>query len=516
MVPGGLGLDGTCAHPRIDHRPCTRCGLCVAVCVPGVLTLHEGRVRVVHPERCNACGACEEICPEGAIDCEFEIVWGEGQEPAAPPTEASRHPFGRGMRASRDSRDSHVDAGGSHPTTVPLPKGKAMEVTVSDYPIYLDNAAATRLDERVLEAMTPYYLHAYAVATSQFGYSLGIDARDALDEARAQVAATLGAKPEELIFTSGDTESSNMALKGVAMALGARKGRHVITSAIEDFPVLYSARTLEKQGFAVTILPVDGHGRVDPDDLRRALRRDTILVSIQAANQEIGTLQDIAAIGAICREHDVLFHTDATHAFPRVPLDVRRVPVDLVTISAHLIHGPRGIGGLYVRQGTPIAKWMDGGFQEFNLRAGVENIPGAVGFARAMELVTPEETAWLRGMRDHLLGELLRVPDARLNGHPEFRLPHNANVSFRYVEGESILLHLDMRGFAVSTGSACFSRSLEASHVILAIGGDHERAHGSVRFTFGRFNEEGDVDAVVGAITDVITSLRAISPLGKE
>ncbi len=391
-----------------------------------------------------------------------------------------------------------------------------MEVTVSDRIVYLDNAAATRLDERVLEAMAPYYLDTYAVATSQFGYSLGIEARDALDDARTRIAAALGATPEEFVFTSGDTESSNMALKGVAMALGAKKGRHIITSAIEDFAVLHSARALERQGFEVTLLPVDGHGRIDPDALRGALRRDTILVSVQAANQEIGTLQDIEAIGAICREHDVLFHTDATHSFPRVPLDVRRMPVDLVTISAHLIHGPRGIGGLYVREGTPLVKWMDGGFQENNMRAGVENIPGAVGFARAVELVTPEETARLQAMRDHLIAELLHVPDARLNGHPEFRLPHNANISFRYVEGESVLLHLDMRGFAVSTGSACFSRSLEASHVILGIGGDHERAHGSVRFTFGRYNTEDDVDAVVGAITDVITNLRAISPLGKE
>jgi len=391
-----------------------------------------------------------------------------------------------------------------------------MEVTVSDRIVYLDNAAATRLDERVLEAMAPYYLDTYAVATSQFGYSLGIEARDALDDARTRIAAALGATPEEFVFTSGDTESSNMALKGVSMALGAKKGRHIITSAIEDFAVLHSARALERQGFEVTLLPVDGHGRIDPDALRGALRRDTILVSVQAANQEIGTLQDIEAIGAICREHDVLFHTDATHSFPRVPLDVRRMPVDLVTISAHLIHGPRGIGGLYVREGTPLVKWMDGGFQENNMRAGVENIPGAVGFARAVELVTPEETARLQAMRDHLIAELLHVPDARLNGHPEFRLPHNANISFRYVEGESVLLHLDMRGFAVSTGSACFSRSLEASHVILGIGGDHERAHGSVRFTFGRYNTEDDVDAVVGAITDVITNLRAISPLGKE
>jgi cysteine desulfurase len=380
--------------------------------------------------------------------------------------------------------------------------------------VYFDNAAATRLDERVLEAMKPYLFDLYAVATSQFGYSLGVDARDALDGAREQIAATLGAQPEEFVFTSGSTESSNLALKGVATALG-QKGRHIVTSPIEDFAVLYSARALEKEGFAVTYLPVDGTGRVDLDALRDAITPETTLVSIQAANQEIGTLQDVVAIGAICREKGVLFHTDATHSFPRVPLDVSEVPVDLVTVSAHTIHGPKGVGGLYVREGTPIRKWMDGGFQEFDLRPGVENIPGAVGFAEAVKLVTPEETARLQGLRDRLIERLLQIPDTRLNGHPVLRLPHNANVSFRFVEGESLLLHLDLRGFAVSTGSACFSRSLEASHVMLGIGGDHERAHGSVRFTFGRYNEAQDVDAVADAVTEVVVDLRRISPLGK-
>ncbi len=382
--------------------------------------------------------------------------------------------------------------------------------------VYLDNAAATRLDERVLEAMRPYFLDTYGVATSQFGYSLGIDARDALDAARATVASALGAAAEEFVFTSGSTESSNAALKGVALALGEKKGKHIITTRIEDFPVLYSARALERQGFRVTYLGVDEYGRIDLDELRAAITPATILVSIQSANQEIGTTQDLSAIGAICREREVLLHTDATHSFPRVPLDVRELPVDLVTVTAHLIHGPKGIGGLYVRQGTPLSKWMDGGFQELNLRAGVENIPGAMGFAKAVELVTTEETERLLSMRDDLIRRLLLIPESRLNGHPLFRLPQNANVSFRFVEGESILLHMDMRGFAVSTGSACFSRSLEASHVILGIGGDHERAHGSVRFTFGRFNEEGDVKAVADAISDVIARLRAISPLGKE
>ncbi len=262
---------------------------------------------------------------------------------------------------------------------------------------------------------------------------------------------------------------------------------------------------------------MDETGRVDLDHLRESITPETILVSIQTANQEIGTLQDIRAIAEICKEKGVLFHTDATQAFPRVPLDVREVPVDLITVSAHTIHGPRGIGGLYVRKGTPVKKILDGGFQEFDLRPGVENIPGAVGFATAVELVTPEETERLKKMRDRLLERLLNeVPHTRLNGHPVHRLPHNANVSFRFVEGESLLLHLDMRGFAVSTGSACFSRSLEASHVILGIGGDHERAHGSVRFTFGRYNKEEDVDRVVEAIKEVVRELRRISPLGKE
>ena len=384
-----------------------------------------------------------------------------------------------------------------------------------DKVVYFDNAAASRMDERVLEAMKPYFFDLYAVATSQFGYSLGVDARDALDGARAEIASALGGGPEEFIFTSGSTESSNLALKGVAMALSEKKGKHIVTSPIEDFPVLYSARALQRQGFEVTYVHVDGDGRVDLDQLREAITPETILVSVQLANQEIGTLQDVAAIGQITREKDTLFHTDATHAFMRVPLDVREVPVDLVTVAANTIHGPKGIGGLYVREGTPIRKWMDGGFQEFDLRPGAENIPGAVGFAKAVELATLEEAVRLQSMREGLTARLLEVPHTRVNGHPTLRLPHNANISFRFVEGESLLLHLDMRGYAVSTGSACFSRSLEASHVIMGIGGNHERAHGSVRLTLGRFNEEQDVDGLTEALAEVVAELRRISPLGK-
>lgn len=382
--------------------------------------------------------------------------------------------------------------------------------------VYLDNSATTRLDERVLQAMTPYFTDTFAVATSQFGYTLGIEAKDALAAARATLADKLGASAEEFVFTSGSTESSNLAIKGVALALAEKKGRHLIVSRIEDFPVLYSARALEKQGFQVSYLDVDAYGRIDLDQLRDAITPKTILVSVQTANQEIGTLQDTVAIGAVCRDRGVLFHTDASHSFMRLPLDVGHTPVDLVTVTAHLIHGPKGVGGLYIRKGTPLAKWMDGGFQEFNRRPGLENIPGAVGFAKAAALITPEETARLRALRDRLIARLLEIPHSRLNGHPTERLPHNANLSFRFVEGESILLHLDLRGFAVSTGSACFSRSLEASHVILGIGGNHERAHGSVRLTFGRYNSESDVDAVAEALRDVVARLREISPLGKE
>ncbi len=388
---------------------------------------------------------------------------------------------------------------------------------MADRTVYLDNAAATRMDERVLEAMQPYLFDTYAVATSEFGYSLGIAAREALAEARETLAAALGASPEEFIFTSGSTESSNMAIKGVALALGDKKGKHIIVSAIEDFPVLHSAQALEKQGFKVTLLEVDGDGLVILDKLKAAITDETILVSIQHANQEIGTIQDIEGIGKLCREKGVICHTDATHTFMRVGLDVSKVPVDLVTIAAHTIHGPKGIGGLYIRKGTPLTKWMDGGFQESNMRAGLENIPGAVGFARAVEIITPEETEKLEEIRDHIIERALaEIPNSTLNGHRSQRLPQNANITFHFVEGESITLHLDMRGFAVSTGSACFSRSLEGSHVIYGIGGDHERAHGSIRFSLGRYNTIADADAVIDALAEIVSELRNISPLGKE
>jgi cysteine desulfurase len=383
--------------------------------------------------------------------------------------------------------------------------------------VYLDNAAATRMDERVLEAMKPYFFDIYPVATSEFGYSLGIEAREALEKARHTLANYIGATGEEFIFTSGSTESSNIAVKGVALSLGEKKGKHIIISEIEDFPVLHSAKALEKQGFSITYLDVDPEGLVNLNRLRDSITDETILVSIQHANQEIGTIQDIETIGRICNEKGVLFHTDATHTFTRVPLDLKKVKVDLITVSSHTIHGPKGVGGLYLRKGTPVTKWMDGGFQEFNLRAGLENIPGAVGFAKAVELVAPEENERLKTMRDHLIDRVsAEIPDTTLNGHRSKRSPQNANITFHFVEGESITLHLDMRGFSVSTGSACFSRSLEASHVILGLGGNHERAHGSIRFTFSRYNTMEEVDSVIDTIAEVVGELRKISPLGNK
>ena len=383
--------------------------------------------------------------------------------------------------------------------------------------IYLDNASATRLDERVLEAMQPYFFKTYAVATSEFGYSQGIEAREALQEARESIASKLNAESKEFIFTSGNTESSNMAIKGIMMALQKKNKNHLIISKIEDFPILYSTKYLEKQGIKVTYLDVDNYGFIDLAQLKDSISKNTAMVSIQHANQEIGTIQNIENISQICKERKVIFHTDATHTFTRLAIDVKKIPVDLISVSAHTIHGPKGVGGLYVREGTPLIKWMDGGFQEFNKRAGLENIPGAVGFAQAVKLVTGEENEQLIALRDYLISHVLaEIPQTTLNGHPERRTPQNANITFHFIEGESITLHLDMNGFAVSTGSACFSRSLEASHVILGIGGNHERAHGSIRFTLGRYNSLTEIKKLLKTLKEIINELRKISPLGKD
>jgi len=383
--------------------------------------------------------------------------------------------------------------------------------------IYLDNSSSTRMDEKVLEAMKPYFFESYAVASSEFGYSMGIASQKALQEARKKLTSMISAEPEEFIFTAGGTESSNIAIKSIANNPAHKNKNHIITSRIEDFPVLNSIKSLEKQGFDITYLNVDEKGFIDINELEHAIKNTTLLVSIQHANQEIGTVQDIEKIATLCKSKGILFHTDATHTFTRLPVNVNKYNIDLLTVSSHTIHGPRGIGGLYIRKGTPTIKWIDGGYQEFNMRAGIENIPGAVGFAKAAELISSQENKKLLELRDFLIDKVLNeIPHTTLNGPRTNRLPQNANLTFHQVEGESITLHMDMRGFALSTGSACFSNSLEASHVIMGIGGDHERAHGSVRFSLSRYNTKEDINSVVKEIKEVVEKLREISPLANK
>ena len=382
--------------------------------------------------------------------------------------------------------------------------------------IYFDNSAATRLDEMVLEEMKPYFFDIYSVATSEFAYSMGIEAKEAVDRSRNIIAKSIRANPEEIVFTSGGCESSNTAIKGVAAALSS-KGHHIITSKIEDFPVLNTIKRLEREGFEVTYVDVDTKGFIDMNQLESSIRNDTVLVSIQHANQEIGTIQDIESIGRLCSQKGVLFHTDATHTFMRVPIDLSSINVDFMTFSAHTIHGPKGIGGLFIRKDSPFKKLMDGGFQEFNMRAGTEDIPSIVGFAKAVDIMPSDESYTLQKMRDYIIEKVIsEIPDTSLNGDSSSRLPQNANITFHYVEGESITLHLDMYGFAVSTGSACFSKSLEASHVMMAIGGSHEDAHGSIRFSLSRYNTMEQIDTLVQTVSKIVQNLRKISPLGKE
>ncbi len=379
--------------------------------------------------------------------------------------------------------------------------------------IYLDNAASTRVAPEVVEAMLPYFTEHYAVASSQFSHTPGILVKEALDRARSTIASKIGAKPEEFIFTSGGTEANNLAIKGAAYA-NRKKGDHIITSKIEQLSILQPCRSLEKEGFSVTYLDVDREGFVDPEELEAAIRPETILVSIQTVNQEVGTIQNIKELGRICRERGVLFHTDAELALGWLNFDVKEANIDLASFSGHKLHGPKGIGGLFVREGVKLRRLLDGGYNEFELRAGTENVPGAVGFAKAVELFKPEDSRYVQGLRDYLLEALLQVEGAALNGpQGERRHPGNVNISFAFAEGESIVLHLDMKGIAVITGSACFSRALEPSHVLLAMGYTHERAHSSIRYSLSRYNTREELDRTVEATREVVEQLRRISPL---
>ena len=379
--------------------------------------------------------------------------------------------------------------------------------------VYADHAATTALSDTALKAMLPYFNQSYGNPSSL--YSFAQQAKSDLEAARAQVAACLNAQPEEIYFTSCGSESDNLALRGVAEQK-KDKGRHIITSAIEHHAILHTARYLEKQGFEVTYLPVDGQGRVDPAAVKAALRPDTILISIMTANNEIGTIEPIAEIGAIAREAGVLFHTDAVQAVGHIPVDVQAWKVDLLSLSGHKFRGPRGMGALYVRKGVRLPPLMFGGGQEKGRRAGTENVAGAVGLAAALREATDglaAESARLSALRDKLAAGLGRIPYSRLTGDPVNRLPGTASFVFEGVEGEALLLLLDARGICASSGSACSSASLDPSHVLLAIGLPHAIAHGSLRLTLGAENTEEDVAYLLQEVPRVVQYLREMSPV---
>ena len=379
--------------------------------------------------------------------------------------------------------------------------------------IYLDNAATTAVHPQVIEKMLPYFTDCYGNASSV--HFVGRDARKALEDSRRRVAAVLNCKPQEVYFTSGGTESDNWALKGAAFA-NRKKGNHIITSAIEHHAILHTCEWLEKQGFEITYVPVDEFGVVNPADVEKAIKDETILVSIMAANNEIGTLQPIKEIAEICHAHKVLFHTDAVQAMGAVKVDVQDIGCDMLSLSAHKFHGPKGVGVLYVKQGTRIENLLHGGAQERSRRATTENVAGIVGLAEALELATADiegKAAYLTNLRDQLIDGLTALPYVRLNGHRTQRLPGNVNISVRFIEGEALLLRLDMAGIAGSSGSACTSGSLDPSHVLLAIGLPHEIAHGSLRLSLTETNTQEDVDYVLETLPGIISSLRDMSPL---
>lgn len=382
--------------------------------------------------------------------------------------------------------------------------------------VYMDHAATTYAAPEVVEAMLPYFSEKFGNPSSV--YSIGQENKAAIDAARAQVAAAINAEPNEIYFTAGGSESDNWVLKGVAFA-NIRKGKHIITTAVEHHAILHAAEWLQSQGFEVTSLPVDSYGMVSPEDVEKAIRPDTILISVMYANNEIGTIQPIAEIGAIAKAHGVYFHTDAVQAVGHVPIDVKAEHIDMLSLSGHKFYGPKGIGALYIRRGVRIQNLIHGGAQESKHRAGTENVPGIVGIGAAVAravAVMPQESARLTALRDHLITELLKIPASHLNGHPTKRLPNNVNITFEYVEGEGILLLLNMFGICASTGSACNSASLEPSHVLTAMGIPHEIAHGSVRLTLGERNTKEEVSYVLEKLPEIIHKLRSMSPLTPE
>lgn len=379
--------------------------------------------------------------------------------------------------------------------------------------IYLDYAATTSVDEKVFKAMEPFFSKKYGNASSL--HSFGQEAQEAMEHSRKMISGYLGAESKEIIFTGSATESNNTALKGV-MSANKKKGKHLIVSAIEHDCILNSAKWLDKQGYDVTWLKVDKDGMVDPKDVLDSIKKDTVLVSVMHANNEIGTVQPIAQIGKICREKGVYFHTDAAQSFGKIPINVNEMNIDLLTASSHKMYGPKGAALLYVRTGTNIEPLLHGGGHESGKRSSTENIPAIVGFAKAVQLCMDEMTTESRRqteLRDRVIRDVLEnIPHSRLNGHLQKRLANNINMSFSFVEGESIIMRLDDMGIAVSTGSACSSPKLEPSHVIMAMGIEPQYAHGSVRISLGRFTTDADIDYLEKTLIKVIEDLRKISP----
>lgn len=388
---------------------------------------------------------------------------------------------------------------------------------MSERNIYLDHAATTAVRKEVLDAMLPYFSEKFGNPSTIYSY--GRDTKTAVEEAREKVANALGAQPKEIFFTGSGTEADNWAVKGVAYA-NRQKGKHIITTNIEHHAILHTCQYLESDGFEVTYLPVDENGLVTADQVRAAIRPDTILISIMFANNEIGTIQPIAEIGKIAKEKGIYFHTDAVQAVGNVAINVNELNIDLLSLSGHKFYGPKGVGALFVRKGVKITSFMHGGAQERGRRASTENVPAIVGLGRAIELAMQDMEQYnekLIALRDKTIAEVeKRIPFVKLNGDRHKRLPGNVNFSFEFIEGESLLLLLDMKGVAASSGSACTSGSLDPSHVLLAIGLPHEKAHGSLRITFGRDNTEEDVDYLVEILPGIVQRLRDMSPLYEE
>ncbi len=383
--------------------------------------------------------------------------------------------------------------------------------------IYADNAATTRMSRTAIDAMIPYMENVYGNPSSL--YSIGQEAKEALDQAREKVAAVINADPKEILFTSGGSEADNQALRSAA-AIGARKGKkHIISSAFEHHAILHTLNRLEKEGFEVTLLPVHEDGLIVPEELEAAIREDTCLVTIMTANNEIGTIQPIKEIGAICKKHGVIFHTDAVQAVGHLPIDVKEMQIDMLSASAHKFHGPKGVGFLYARKGIALTNLIEGGAQEKGKRAGTENVPGIMSMAAALTEAADhmeENTEHQRVLRDRLIRGLLEIPHSTLNGDAHKRLPGNANFCFEGIEGESLLLLLDDKGISASSGSACTSGSLDPSHVLLAIGRVHDVAHGSLRLSLGEDITEEEVDYIIKSVKEVVEYLRSFSPVWRD